>query len=325
MSLIARCPACQTSYRLVPDQLRISDGWVRCGLCGEVFDASQQLGDTETEQSATGARAPPADLAHTQPRVPDAPGFGDGQLAVTETSALSQQASSTVSTVESPVRHGALTALPASELSWTSATLLIRPSSESESEAGSEAVEPSEPSLSPSAVPVSFMLEPDVTSGVRRSNRPLWWWALGGILTLGLLLQGLYRERDFLATVFPGLKPALVSACEILACRVSPLQGIEHLAIDSATFHQVGPETFELRFAVKNNARHVLALPAIELTLTDLADQPVMRRVFTPAELGVASGTVAPADEWSTTAYLRVRKEPNGPRAQGYRLLIFYP
>jgi hypothetical protein len=106
---------------------------------------------------------------------------------------------------------------------------------------------------------------------------------------------------------------------------MSPLQGIEHLAIDSATFHQVGPETFELRFAVKNTARHVLALPAIELTLTDLADQPVMRRVFTPAELGVASGTVAPAGEWSTTAYLRVRAEANGPRAQGYRLLIFYP
>ena len=43
MSLITRCPACQTMFRVVPDQLRISEGWVRCGQCDEVFDASQNL------------------------------------------------------------------------------------------------------------------------------------------------------------------------------------------------------------------------------------------------------------------------------------------
>jgi hypothetical protein len=140
-----------------------------------------------------------------------------------------------------------------------------------------------------------------------------------------LFLQGIYRERDKMAAMFPALKPALVSVCGVLACRVSPLQGIEHLAIDSATFHQVGLETFELRFVIKNNSRHALALPAIELTLTDLADQPVMRRTFTPAELGVAPETLASAGEWSATAYLRIRAEAAGARAQGYRLLIFYP
>ena len=43
MSLITRCPACETLFRVVPDQLRISDGWVRCGQCDEVFDASWHL------------------------------------------------------------------------------------------------------------------------------------------------------------------------------------------------------------------------------------------------------------------------------------------
>ena len=43
MSLITRCTACQTLFRVVPDQLRISDGWVRCGQCGEIFDAAQNL------------------------------------------------------------------------------------------------------------------------------------------------------------------------------------------------------------------------------------------------------------------------------------------
>jgi predicted Zn finger-like uncharacterized protein len=43
MSLLTKCPACQTYYRVVPDQLRISDGWVKCGQCGDIFDASLHL------------------------------------------------------------------------------------------------------------------------------------------------------------------------------------------------------------------------------------------------------------------------------------------
>lgn len=30
-------------FKVVPDQLRISAGWVRCGVCGEVFDAPSQM------------------------------------------------------------------------------------------------------------------------------------------------------------------------------------------------------------------------------------------------------------------------------------------
>src|SRR5690606_31421322 len=43
MSLITRCPSCATLFKVVADQLRISDGWVRCGHCKQVFDASQSL------------------------------------------------------------------------------------------------------------------------------------------------------------------------------------------------------------------------------------------------------------------------------------------
>jgi predicted Zn finger-like uncharacterized protein len=43
MSLITRCPACGTMFKVVPDQLKISEGWVRCGHCSEVFDASAHL------------------------------------------------------------------------------------------------------------------------------------------------------------------------------------------------------------------------------------------------------------------------------------------
>jgi predicted Zn finger-like uncharacterized protein len=43
MSLVTRCPACATTFKVVRDQLRISDGWVRCGRCSQVFDATLDL------------------------------------------------------------------------------------------------------------------------------------------------------------------------------------------------------------------------------------------------------------------------------------------
>jgi predicted Zn finger-like uncharacterized protein len=43
MSLITRCPACGTMFKVVTDQLKVSQGWVRCGHCADVFDASKHL------------------------------------------------------------------------------------------------------------------------------------------------------------------------------------------------------------------------------------------------------------------------------------------
>ncbi|MEP7282175.1 MAG: zinc-ribbon and DUF3426 domain-containing protein [Rubrivivax sp.] len=45
MSLATRCRACGTVFRVVQDQLRVSDGWVRCGRCSEVFNAVEHLVD----------------------------------------------------------------------------------------------------------------------------------------------------------------------------------------------------------------------------------------------------------------------------------------
>ncbi|TDM09641.1 MAG: hypothetical protein C4K60_10515 [Ideonella sp. MAG2] len=45
MSLATRCPACSTTFKVVQDQLKISEGWVRCGHCQEVFNALHSLFD----------------------------------------------------------------------------------------------------------------------------------------------------------------------------------------------------------------------------------------------------------------------------------------
>jgi predicted Zn finger-like uncharacterized protein len=58
MSLVTRCPACDTTFKVVRDQLRISDGWVRCGRCSQVFDATVDLQEAPQAPSMPAVAAP---------------------------------------------------------------------------------------------------------------------------------------------------------------------------------------------------------------------------------------------------------------------------
>lgn len=72
MSLATRCTHCGTIFKVVQDQLKVSEGWVRCGRCHEVFNALPALFDLDTE--APPPRQVPATPAASQPPVqPPAP------------------------------------------------------------------------------------------------------------------------------------------------------------------------------------------------------------------------------------------------------------
>ena len=49
MSLATRCIHCGTIFKIVEDQLKVSQGWVRCGRCNEVFNALPTLFDMDRE------------------------------------------------------------------------------------------------------------------------------------------------------------------------------------------------------------------------------------------------------------------------------------
>jgi predicted Zn finger-like uncharacterized protein len=77
MSLATRCPSCTTTFKVVRDQLRISDGWVRCGRCSHVFDATLEL--HEMADGPAPVAPPPAAVAAAP--VPTAPSHADPQEA----------------------------------------------------------------------------------------------------------------------------------------------------------------------------------------------------------------------------------------------------
>ena len=75
MSLATRCPSCGTVFRVVQDQLRVSEGWVRCGRCNGVFNAAEVLFDIDSGATvAVDLESPgPASVAPPPPPRPPAP------------------------------------------------------------------------------------------------------------------------------------------------------------------------------------------------------------------------------------------------------------
>src|SRR5882762_401055 len=60
VSMITRCPACATAFRVTEPQLRARTGQVRCGRCGALFDALSALSpDPASRPGREDAQGPP--------------------------------------------------------------------------------------------------------------------------------------------------------------------------------------------------------------------------------------------------------------------------
>ena len=325
MSLITRCPACGTTFKVVPDQLKISDGWVRCGHCAEVFDAPAQM----VQEVPSEPIAKPTTTVQPDTPLP---------AAVSAKPTLGWTAGSFTPPV--------FESLPKPSPNDLSLTSPFVPKSSV----------PTEPDLPPTG---EIELTPEASSHwadksrvddtkempdvvqsevsfVQDAKRRAFWrgpWVrlsltLVALVLLALLcLQVVVHERNRIAAYRPQFRPWLNQLCQPLGCQLTPLRSIEALVIEGSSFNRLPSQAYRLSFSIKNNSPVELAMPAVEITLTDTQDQALLRRVLQGAELGPHVSTVLPAGgEWTTTLTLAVSPtDPAATRVAGYRLLAFYP
>lgn len=359
-ALITRCPACATMFKVVPDQLRVSEGWVRCGHCGEVFDASAHLQepDAVVQAQADAAEAEPAEPA--PPPTPIARGqaaSNDSELPselnsdltaepVSELPADLPSAHSITSRLEDEVHEDEV---HPDELAAAAQILVEDPRDRPFTLRREDLSQPADllasasptSTFEPSELPASSFLpsapheEPVESVGfVRQARREarrrhpavrallvVAALALAALLALQVALQ----DRDRLAAAQPSLRPWLAGLCESLGCRIAPPRQIDAIAIDSSSFNKLRPDAYRLLVTLKNQSRTEVAMPALELTLTDSDEQPVVRRVLLPAEFGASRATIAPTSEWSGGAGIALTDTSLASRVAGYRLLAFYP
>lgn len=297
MSKLTRCPNCSTKFRASDAQLAAYQGKVRCGHCAIVFNALEHLVNEAGESDVPLAPLPkpPTSLAPT-PKPP---------------------ASKPIVAATPPPLPVALP--PILPLPPEPAPAPAHPTEEEASLLTDYQIE--------QARGENFVVKPH-----ENLREMPWWmdvlWGVGcGLLILLALGQGLFYQRFNLVAHYPQLRPALGAFCQALGCQINFPKNIQQVSIESSEL-QADParqNVVLLGALLRNRADYVQEFPALELTLTNQADEPVARRIFLPQEylktLGLLRQGFAPNGEMNVQLRLRI----TAPAAVGYRLYLFYP
>jgi len=155
-------------------------------------------------------------------------------------------------------------------------------------------------------------------------------WGLAALIALAALAgQIAYDYRTEVATLLPLSRPYLEQACHVLRCQVRLPRHPDLLSIESSDLQADarGGNLIVLNAVIRNRAPYAQELPTLELTLTDVAEQPLLRRVLRPADYLPArpADTLAQGLAPGAEAVLRLHFDTSGARATGYRLYLFYP
>lgn len=150
---------------------------------------------------------------------------------------------------------------------------------------------------------------------------------LAGSVVLLLLLigQGAITFRNGLAARFPAMKPALVSSCALLGCRVELPAQVDKLAIETGELTTLGANAYSFATELRNGAGTAQAWPSLELTLIDANDKPLVRRVFPPTDYlapdTLLENGIMPGAEQA----IKLRFRVDDLKPSGYHIAVFYP
>lgn len=154
-----------------------------------------------------------------------------------------------------------------------------------------------------------------------------WPWIVGSTLMLLLLLgQTLYFFRVELAAHLPGLKPALTSYCTLFECTVPLPKKADMMSIESSDLEAdpLQANLITLSALLHNRASYTQAYPNLELSLTDMQDKVVARRVFVPLEYLKAGEDEKLGLAANREVSVKLRLDTTDLKPTGYKLFLFY-
>ena len=356
--MLTRCPACDTHFRVTAEQIKARLGRVRCGACQHAFNSLDSLIE-EPMAVATAPSVPasshfvPRDLtppkaSHaTEPdaAVSPAPTLEADFAPVPEFQSIPETASHAPGLElreENQGSNDAGEAIPApvDAVAYTVSAAAPIDASDAGPETGEEATAPVslETEAAPTESPGSEVVETDGTAtaeeapeedDVPAEPQPRRWpWVTGiMIAVIALCLQATLAYRVELAVLWPEAKPALVALCDLAGCEVGLPAKVGLVGIEASDLH---PDTetrgrLTLTATLKNRAPFAQEFPQLELTLTDIADKPVARKVLAPADYLPPRTPIADGMAPNADIAVSVRVDSGEMAASGYRLYLFYP
>lgn len=303
MSLITRCPQCQSAFSVNAQDLRAFEGLVRCGHCQHIFDGFECL---DVQLPTLTQRVDSESNALINPVHDVAP-----------PSAAPLSTPNSARTTPLPIQ--VIRSRQQSSATWTP------PSVDQNQEPDFELPEPSlEPHTGYDADPEPFRLsgtretapEPLMTvmgesrlrgntpsefgrdvpsfmvTGPTPSSAARFLWRFAALLALLLAFaQGVYLYRNDIAAQWPSLRPVLERACQALGCDVQFPRQAQRISVQASSLQQEpnalsadDTATFKLRFALQNRFNRPQAWPHLLVLLTDSSGAVVVRKVMPPTD-----------------------------------------
>lgn len=331
--MLTRCPGCSTTFRVTPEQVKARQGKVRCGRCQHVFDAIESLVEAAVLQPAVAAAVTPPAAA---PIVPPPPASApDADTPPAPLAAADSDAEAAVAAVDESITEAAteLADAPAAEagappspygpVGAAAETPMAAPGDELDVE-----TQPPESPDAPSADGILLQPSPLSTSYAEPAamRQASWPWTLGATLVLlALIAQALIAFRVDLAVKYPQTRPLLDMLCDYAACTVELPATPDLVSIESSDLHPGRKGGLELNATLRNRAPHAQAWPHLELTLTDGADKPIVRKVIAPEQYLPATQSVSDGFAANGDLAVQLMLDAGTLPAAGYRLYLFYP
>lgn len=334
MAVIARCPHCVTSFRVTPKQMKAKSGKVRCGSCKAVFNVLEHLIEDSPDSVAPRLELQwPEEVQRALAKAPAESAPDSVAADVTGTAATpspaaagavsgdtGSDAGATPEAAGEPVvteaAGAASPAAPADDVGLSARELRTAPSynrwAEAPLSSGSITIAPPRKDLSPTA--------------------RVMWPVVGAVALVALALQAAYHWRTELAAQMPASRPFLEALCTQFHCQIALPRETGQVAIESSTLQSdpARPGLVLLDATLRNAAAYAQALPHLELTLTDAADRPLIRRALAPADYLADAEPALPERvarglPGSGELNLRLWIDVSEIGATGYRLYLFYP
>lgn len=266
MNLATRCTACGTLFRVVQDQLKVSEGWVRCGRCETVFNAQENLFDLEHDTPPPWPAPHAADLALAtepvdndsalapslapdgacEPRVSEEAGVAPAARAAVEPAWPAATSDGEPEPLQVDV--DAATAVDATLLVEEGRTATEEPTTEPVFVASDDAAVMSPQSAAPSPTALEDAPSDITPAFVQQARRRERWqqpsvrrmlWAAVAASTLLLGAQIIHHSRQTIAAQHPGAMPWLEGFCGVAGCRIDALQRIDDVNIETTALTQV--------------------------------------------------------------------------------------
>ncbi len=165
--------------------------------------------------------------------------------------------------------------------------------------------------------------------GYSQKKRPLF--IIGNIiLAFALFIQLIYWQKDNIANSMPSLSPALKIIAKIFGGQLAPLKLKDNPVVSFSDMQKdlsINANRYILNVGLQNRYAGEAAMPSLEISLFDLNEQIITRRVFHPQVF------LKPADWKRLEKYglraneelpIKLRFETN-QAISSFKVVVFYP